>query len=134
SPSGASAATPAATTLKLGANATSVDSSFVFLTQSAGIFARHGLNVDIQGMNGSASMNALVGGDLDAVMHSGTQLVVAGIANGSQLKIVAVMSHVYNAILVAPNDIASLDQLRGKKVGAPSGTSTQSQGVRHALA
>jgi NitT/TauT family transport system substrate-binding protein len=120
--------------LKLGANATSVDSTFVFLTQSAGIFAKNGLSVDIEGMNGSASMNALVGGDLDAVLHSGTQLIVAGIANGSPLKIVAVISNVYNAILVAPTDITSLDQLRGKKVGAPSGTSVQSQGVRHALA
>ncbi len=126
-------ASASSTTVRLGTNATSVDSTVVSLTQSAGIFSKDGAKVDIQGMNGSAAVNALIAGEIDGVAHSGTQLVLSAMANGAPLKIVAVVSHVYNVILTAPNSITSLDQLRGKKVGAPSGTSVNAAGARHAL-
>src|SRR5439155_795494 len=47
------------TPFRLGVNATSVDSTVEWLAQSAGVFAKNGVNADLQAMAGAASMNAL---------------------------------------------------------------------------
>ncbi len=132
-PGTSAAAATRGNALHLVANATSVDSTLEFLTQSAGIFAKNGLNVTLDGMSGQASMDALIAGHVDAVAHSGPQTDLSAIAGGAQLKIVGTLLSVYNTIIVAPSSITSLDQLRGKKVGGQSALGTNVQGMRRAL-
>jgi len=116
----AASAKPALVKLKTAINGTSASTNFLWVMHDAGIFEKHGLSVDLQPMNGSASAGALVGGDIDFVIHSGPQLILSAFAGGSPLKIIGAMEDVYDQILVTPTSINSVEDLRGKNVGGAS--------------
>src|SRR5581483_2317007 len=93
-----------------------------------------GLAVDLQNMNGSAAMGALIGGDVDFLIHTGPSLVLSAYANGTPLKILGAMEDVYDEILVAPSSITSVEQLRGKKIGGSSLSSANTLAAKRLLA
>ena len=105
--------------LKTAINGTSPSAIFHWVTKDAGIYARHGLDVELTPMAGSPAMKALIGGDIDFAIHAGPQLVLSAFAAGTPLKVVAAFDHVYDVKLVVPNDITSIEQLRGKRLGMP---------------
>jgi NitT/TauT family transport system substrate-binding protein len=127
------AASAALAPFRLAINGTTPVDVFAWIALDQGIFAKHGLKVDLQGMNGSASMQALIAGDIDSAVHS-PPLVLAAQANNADMKVVAVMSPVYDHVMVVSNDITSPDQLRGKKVGAPSLTAPEAASLKRVLA
>lgn len=132
-----SAAVPAASTgvnrVRFGANNTSLDSTLYFLTKSAGIFSKNGVDAEIHPAAGGASLSSLIAGETDGIAIGGPQTVLLGIQGGAPLKIVAAPSPTYNVVIVTPNSITSMEQLRGKRVGAQSETAINAQGMRRAL-
>ena len=80
------------------------------------IFERHGLEVNLVSIRGSATtMQALVGGDIDVVYVTGAAAVAAA-GRGAPVVIVATSGHNDYKILAHPS-IASLQQLKGKTIG-----------------
>src|SRR5437870_8882996 len=72
---------------RLAINGTTPVDVFAWIALDHGIFTRHGLKVELQGMNGAASMQALIAGDIDSTVHS-PPLVLAAQANDADLKVV----------------------------------------------
>ncbi len=107
---------------------------YVWLAQDRGIFAKNGVNVESVGLSGQAQMQAVVAGEAEGTVHTGADLVFTTQAQGTDMKIVATGSQVDNDLLVAGNDIQSVEQLRGKKVGAQSLTAGNGQTTRRLMA
>lgn len=142
SPSGAVTAKPASPgagasgapeKVRFGVNSTSSSTTLYWLSQSAGIFAKNGLDVELAPSAGRASLDAVVAGQLDGLAIGGPQTVLIAIQHGAPMHIVAVPSDVYNVIVVAPESITSLDQLKGKRIGGQSETAIDVTGVKRAL-
>jgi NitT/TauT family transport system substrate-binding protein len=117
---GQSSASQPLVKLKTAINGTSASTNFLWVMHDAGIFEKHGLSVDLEPMTGAASAGALVGGDIQFVIHSGPQLILSAFAAGSPLKIIGAMEDTYDEILVTPTSINSVGDLRGKNVGGAS--------------
>jgi NitT/TauT family transport system substrate-binding protein len=130
----AGSARPGGPVVRLASGVSTTASLLVFLAADNGIFAKHGVNVDLQIMNGQAQMQAIVAGESDAVLHAGADLVFTTEAQGSDFKIVYTGVKVDDDYLVTTNDITSVEQIRGKKVGAQSATSGNGQILRRLLA
>jgi ABC-type nitrate/sulfonate/bicarbonate transport system substrate-binding protein len=130
---GSNAAGSASNRVRFGANNTSLDSTLYFLTKSAGIFSKNGVDVELHPAAGAASLNALIAGEVDGIALGGPQTVLLAIQNGAPLRIVAAPSSAYNVVIITPTNITSLGQLRGKRVGAQSETAINAQGMRRAL-
>jgi NitT/TauT family transport system substrate-binding protein len=80
------------------------------------IFERHGLEVNLVSIRGSATtMQALVGGDIDVVYVTGAAAVAAA-GRGAPVVIVATSGHNDYKVLAHPS-ITSLQQLKGKTIG-----------------
>ena len=108
-------------------------SAVLWLTDEAGIFAKHGLRAELTPMNGAASIKSVVGGDMDSVVHAGAQLVLAAYAGGTALKVPAVLQFAYDLQLVVPSSVTSVQDMRGKTVGASSVSSAGASGARRYL-
>ncbi|HEX6513025.1 MAG TPA: ABC transporter substrate-binding protein, partial [Chloroflexota bacterium] len=132
-PAGSSAAASGANRVRFGANNTSLDSTLYFLTKSAGIFSRNGVDAELHPAAGAASLDSLIAGETDGIAIGGPQTVLLAIQHGAPLRIVAVPSAAYNVLIVTPSSITSLAQLKGKRVGAQSETAINAQGMRRAL-
>jgi ABC-type nitrate/sulfonate/bicarbonate transport system substrate-binding protein len=129
----ASAAASAATALRFATNGQVPSSTWIWLMGDAGVFAKNGLNVQLQAMTGQASTNAMVGGDVDAELHNGVALVLSAEAGGAKFKIVADMQPVYDQQIVVPDAITAPEQLKGKKVGSQTSTSANVIATEHYL-
>jgi ABC-type nitrate/sulfonate/bicarbonate transport system substrate-binding protein len=113
-------ATPA---VRLGTNPMSPSNSFVWVAQEAGLFPAAGVDVDVQGLGGGQRMNALVAGQIDGEAGAGAQEFVAARANGTDLTMIAAFSAKFDDVLLVPNEITSMEQLRGKAIGSVTTTS-----------
>ncbi|HLG73431.1 MAG TPA: ABC transporter substrate-binding protein [Chloroflexota bacterium] len=133
----ASAASPsgtgAADKVRFGINGTSTSTVLYWAAQSAGIFARNRLDVQLLPSAGRTSLNAVIAGDLEGLALGGPATVLIAIQHGAPLHIVAVPSDVYNVIIVAADGINSLDQLKGKRVGGQSETAIDVTGMKRVL-
>src|SRR5439155_8236122 len=132
-PSGGAGAVASIAPIRFGINGQVPSSTFVWLMGDSGLFKRNGLPVDLRGMTGQAQTNAMVAGDIDAEMHAGIALVLSAAAQGTALKIVGVMQHVYDLQLLVPNSITAAEQPKGKKVGSQTTTSANSMATRQYL-
>lgn len=120
--------------MRLAAGVATPSSLFVWLAADNGLFAKNGVNVEVDNMSGSAQMQAIVAGESEAVLHVGADLVFTTEAQGSDLKIVSTHSKVDDDYMIAGNDITAIEQLKGKKIGAQSVTSGNGQTSRRLLA
>ena len=104
------------TTVRVGHNGFTSELPF-FVGRDAGIFAKHGFNLElIYITGGSTAIQALVGKSLDLLLGGATPMLYAGL-RGAQMKIVAgVYNRIPFALLSQPN-IRSGNQLKGKKIG-----------------
>ncbi len=117
-----------ATKLVMGASQTSLSNSLLWLSRDYGIFAKHGIELDLTGMNASVASKSLVAGQIDATLVGGPEGLSARAA-GAPVTIVAVLVPVYNHVFVTRGDVASLDQLRGKMVGVSQVASLNGAGT-----
>ncbi len=97
-------------------NSASGDQVPLWVAKEAGLFQKHGLDVDVQYIASSSSMAALLAGQTQ-LAHVGGSEVLSAVAGGADLVVLAVPGPVYPyGFWVAPS-IASAGDLKGKKVG-----------------
>jgi len=112
------AAAPAAelTTIRIAHNGFSSEMP-VYVGKDAGIYTKHGFNVEpIFILGGSTTIQALIGKSLDVLMGGATPMLSA-VINGAQLKIIGGMNNRIPFALLAQPEIKTGAQLKGKKIG-----------------
>ena len=129
---GGAGAAPSNEPVVLAASQNVTNNIFVWLTHEHDLFARNGVNVDMQNINAITAIKALVAGQLNGVIL-GSPEVIAARAAGSDLTIVAVFNQVYNQMFVPPPPVTAPDQLRGKTIGVITRTSINGVGTERAL-
>jgi NitT/TauT family transport system substrate-binding protein len=110
---------PAAPLPKVTVSYSSVSGTFlpVWLAVDEGLFAKHGLDVDITYIaSGTTSMQSLVAGDLQFIVSSGAEPAAAYLA-GAPVRIVLGWFPAMSALFLVDPAITSPEQLRGKPVG-----------------
>ena len=113
-------ATPAGPPVKL--NVADVGVPFdipLFLARDLGIFQKNGIDVTAATVAGPTSVASLLSGQIQ-FDHPGGSEVLAALANGADLVVVAVQSTVFNFKFYARPTIKSVGDLKGKKVGITS--------------
>jgi NitT/TauT family transport system substrate-binding protein len=89
----------------------------VYVGKDAGIYTKHGFNVEpIFILGGSTTIQALIGKSLDLLMGGATPMLSA-VINGAQLKIIGGMNNRIPFALLAQPEIKTGAQLKGKKIG-----------------
>lgn len=97
-------------------NNLSVGAAPIWITQKAGIFQKHGLDVTLSLARGSLSVQAMMAGSFPVGVVS-TAGVVSSHMGSARLKIVAGIINVLLYSVIAAPDIKSGAQLKGKRVG-----------------
>ena len=89
----------------------------VYVGKDAGIYLKHGFNVEpIFILGGSTTIQALIGKSLDLLMGGATPMLSA-VINGAQLKIIGGMNNRIPFTLLAQPEIKTGAQLKGKRIG-----------------
>lgn len=104
----------------------------VFTAVEQGLFEKHGLDVEIvMFQSGVEMINGLLAGSHD-VNTMGTIPFLSGVSNGFPLVLIGHLhgnalaeSYVDNVGIAARNDIASVEDLKGRKIGLPRGTGAE---------
>src|SRR5438045_3892498 len=104
----------------------------IWVTQAAGLFATHGVEVDLQSINALVAMKAFVAGELQGIWVGGAELLGAR-ASGVPVTIVGVFAPAYNQVMMAPPSVGSVAALRGKTVGIITYPSVNGVGTVAAL-
>jgi len=102
----AARAEDAKTDISIVVGATSLTFSSLYVAQSAGLFAKEGLNVSIRTVDGAATINALVGGSVDFGLPSGVP-VLRAVAKGQKLTVIANVVDRPMVELVLRKDVAA---------------------------
>jgi len=98
-----------------------------------GIFTDNGLTVDLQSINGGAQTSAaLLAGSVQIAQFGGAEALSAN-AGGGDLVVVANLAPVYPYKLYAAKGIASIQGLKGKKVGVSNAGGSSDIATRAAL-
>jgi NitT/TauT family transport system substrate-binding protein len=88
----------------------------VWVTMDAGLFAKHGLDVDLQYIASSTTVPALISGQTKVSQGGGSEALSA-IAEGADLVVIGSLVPVYPYVFEAPLSIKTVSDLKGKKVG-----------------
>jgi len=91
----------------------------VWLAQDQGIFAKHGLDVDLRLADSGAGMPALLSGEVQIIDIAVPQVLSAA-AGGAQVVDVAENSPLQPYLLQVSPEIKTAADLKGKKVGISS--------------
>ncbi|MFI5266427.1 MAG: ABC transporter substrate-binding protein [Chloroflexota bacterium] len=104
-----------------------------YVAQEAGIFQKHGLDVDVQfTKDGPTTMTALVSGDIQFAELSDPSLTNA-VLQGAGVEWVAVPVHTPELSLMSQPGINSVEELKGKTVGVTSAGSLTALFAQYAL-
>jgi NitT/TauT family transport system substrate-binding protein len=87
-----------------------------WLAYHDGIFARHGLDVDLSFVASAQTVPAVIGGDIDVALGGGYAAMSARLA-GSDLVIIYALTGWYPYELMAAPGIQSAADLRGQRIG-----------------
>jgi NitT/TauT family transport system substrate-binding protein len=104
----------------------------VWVAKEAGLFEKHGLDVDLQSVTGAVGIASLLAGETQIDANGGPTLL-GPVANGGDIAVVATPVPVYPYKLEVPASIRSNADLRGKKVGITSFGTSSDVGIRAAL-
>ena len=103
--------------LRVGYSVITAGSSVLWVTKEAGIFPRHGLDVELLYISTTLLSQAMLSGGVDVGGVSGVPAVTSNL-EGSDLVIVASVSSTGSlAYLVGAKDISRPEQLEGKRIG-----------------
>jgi NitT/TauT family transport system substrate-binding protein len=91
----------------------------LMLAADQGIFAKHGLDPDMQLLTGATGMSALLSGQVQ-IAHIGGSEAVSAEASGSDLVISGNLGAVSSYVFIVAPSINSVEDLRGKQVGVSS--------------
>ncbi len=104
----------------------------VWVALEAGIFKQNGLDVDLQYIESSKGIPALVSGQVQVADVGGSETMSA-VAGGADLVTIGGNAPVWPFILQVPAGIKTVDDLRGKKVGVSNFGSSSDIATRVAL-
>lgn len=103
-----------------------------WIAKEAGLFAKHGLDVDLLFTGGGRAITSLLGGDTPIVTVGGPSAIAARLAGSD----VVITAHVFDTILyslmVTP-EIRAVSDLKGKKLGASRFGSATDFALRYVL-
>lgn len=120
--------------LNIAYTATSPYQAVLIITQQAGFFKKHNLDVSlIFTAGGSLGIQAMVGGDVAMAVADGSSSVAAKLA-GVDVVIVASFLNTFPYSLISLPEIKKVDQLVGGKIAVSRFGSATDLGVRMALA
>jgi NitT/TauT family transport system substrate-binding protein len=88
----------------------------IWVTYKAGLFAKNGLDVDLQYQASTVQIPALLAGDVQIITLGGPELVSAA-AGGADIVVLATIAPVYVYMLMAPNSVRTAADLKGQSVG-----------------
>jgi len=117
---------------KLASSQNVVGNAPVWITSKAGLFAKNGVNADLQSVAANLAIKQVVAGQLDG-MIGGSPEALSARASGSEVTVVAVFQNHYDQFLVAPKSITSVAQLKGKTIGVINKPSVNGVGTVAAL-
>lgn len=103
-----------------------------FIAKDAGIFKKHGLDLDLQVIAGPTAIAAIIAGEIQFAAV-GTGETLNAVAQGAPVVVIATQSPVFPTKLYTRADIANPSQLKGKKVGITQPGGTFDVGLRLAL-
>jgi ABC-type nitrate/sulfonate/bicarbonate transport system substrate-binding protein len=102
--------------VRIGVPTITANSAFFIVALNKGYFAEEGLEVEVVGAGGGVSTPALISGDLQFSLSTGS--AISAIVKGARLTVVMVtQDRPGGEIWSAKPEIKSLDDLRGKQVG-----------------
>jgi NitT/TauT family transport system substrate-binding protein len=104
----------------------------MWIAQDLDIFRRNGLDVDLRLIESSTGVAALISGETHAAAIGASE-VLAAAAEGAELAIVAPLTRTYSFRFMAPENIRSAEDLRGKRVGVSRFGSSSDIATRLAL-
>jgi len=91
------------------------DSLSLWVARESGIFARNGLDVDLQYIASSNAFAALLASQVQACAGGGSE-VVSGVANGADVIVVANLMPIYPYFMETPANIKSPEDLKGGSI------------------
>jgi ABC-type nitrate/sulfonate/bicarbonate transport system substrate-binding protein len=103
-----------------------------WIAKEAGIFAKHGLDVELLFTGGGRAITSLLGGDTPLITVGGPSVIAARLAGSD----VIITAHVFDTILyslMVQPEIHTLADLKGKKVGASRFGSATDFALRYVL-
>lgn len=96
------------------------ESMALYVAKDAGVFEKHGLDVDVRLIaGGSTAMAAVVSGETP-FSHLGGSEALSSAAGGADILVLAITSPVQSFVLDVANDIKSPADLKGKRLGISS--------------
>jgi NitT/TauT family transport system substrate-binding protein len=104
----------------------------VWMADEAGIWKANGLTVDLQYIESSKGIPALVSGQVQIADIGGPE-TLAAVAGGADLVTIGGDSPVWPFLLQAPASVKTIDDLKGKKVGVSNFGSASDIATRVAL-
>lgn len=110
----------------------STDQWPVWIALDEGLFARHGLTVDLRLLESTTGVAALLAGETQAAIIGGSE-VMAAAAEGADLVILGGLSRTYSFRFMAPPQIRTPQDLRGQRVGVSRFGSSSDIATRVAL-
>ena len=122
------------TKLRIAYTATTADQAAVVVTEQAGLFRKHGLDVSPTFIQGnSKALQAMLARDVAMVIGSGSAAVESRLA-GADTVIIAGFLNTLPYTLVSIPEIKTLNQLKGMKIAVSNLASPMAVGLRLALA
>jgi NitT/TauT family transport system substrate-binding protein len=110
----------------------STDQWPVWIALDEGLFARHGLNVDLRLLESSTGVAALLTGETQAAIIGGSEVMSAA-AEGAELAIVGDLSRTFSFRFMARPEVRTPQDLRGQRVGVSRFGSSSDIATRVAL-
>ncbi len=105
----------------------------IWITKEAGIFKKHGLDVDLVFIpGGPTAAAALMAGEMQVVAMAGPAIVTSNLA-GSDLVMIAGIVNTFAFQFVTVKDITSPAQLKGKRIGVNRFGAAPDVAARYAL-
>ena len=103
-----------------------------WVPKEAGLYKKHGLDVNLIYVAGSQAIATLISGDAQVVQGSGAAAILSRLA-GSEVKIIGNVINVIPMSLVTTPDITGPQDLKGKTFGVSRFSSLTDLGLRKAI-
>jgi NitT/TauT family transport system substrate-binding protein len=89
----------------------------VLIAQDLGLYDKYGVSVETVALDGGVKVyRALLSGDVDIAMAPGT-IAIVGVSKGSPARIIYVNAPKFEASMVARENVPTMEDLKGKRIG-----------------
>jgi len=103
-----------------------------WIAKEAGLFPKHGLDVELLFTGGGRAITSLLGGDTPLITVGGPSVIAARLAGSDAIITAHVFDTILYSLMVQP-EIRTLADLKGKKVGASRFGSATDFALRYVL-